>query len=41
MSREMFEPYDLLKESKMLHEDTLNEHRNIIIHGKQFGSSIG
>ena len=30
MNREMFEPYDLLQESKMLHQDPLYDHRNVI-----------
>ena len=30
INREMFELYDLLKESKMLHHDTLYDHRNVI-----------
>ena len=35
MNREMFELYDLLKESNMLHEDTLYDHRNVITDRKQ------
>ena len=35
----MFEPHDLLQESKMLH-DTLYDHRNVITDGKQFGASM-
>ena len=31
MNREVFEINVLLKESKMLHQDTLHKHRNLII----------
>ena len=38
MNREIFEQYDLLLESKLLHQDTLYDHRNVITDGKQFGA---
>ena len=34
MNREMFELYDFLKESKMLHSGTLYDHRNVITEGQ-------
>ena len=34
MNRKMFELYDLLKESKMLHYDTLHGHRNVTTNGQ-------
>ena len=36
----MFELYDLLKESKMLHLDTLSDLTNVITDGKQFEAPI-
>ena len=40
MNRGISEQYDLLLKSKLLHQDNLYDHRNVITDEKQFGASI-